>query len=105
VDVRDGRAPGALRRRDVDRVADPLAEQRRAERRRRRDGAGAADRADLDRQPLAAVALDVDDGADPDLVGRRVLDDLGVVEARPQRADARLEQPLLVLCGVILEVL
>ena len=60
-----------LRRLDVDRLADLLAEQRRAERRGRRHRAGAADSADLDRQLLAAVALDVDDRADADLVGRR----------------------------------
>ena len=52
-----------------------------------------------------AVALDVDDRADPDGVGVRVLDDLGAVEPGAQRADARLEQALLVLRRVVLEVL
>ena len=41
-------APGSARRRDIDRLADLVAEQRGPERRRRRNGAGAADRADLD---------------------------------------------------------
>ena len=49
----DRRLPGALRRLDVDRLADLAAEQRRAERRRRRHGAVAADGADLDGHRLA----------------------------------------------------
>src|SRR5581483_5218512 len=105
VDPADGRLPGAARRLDLDRVADPPAEQGRAERRRGRHRARAADGADLDGHRLAGVRLHVDDRADPDLVRGGLLDDLGGVEARPQRADARLEQPLLVLRGVVLEVL
>ena len=54
---------------------------------------------------LAGIGLDVDDRADADRVARRLLDDLGAVEPRAQRADAGLEQPLLVLRGVVLEVL
>ena len=51
--------------------------------------------------------VDHDDRADPDLVRielRRV-DQHGVVEARAQLPNARLEQTLLVLRGVIFEVL
>src|SRR5205823_5926605 len=51
------------------------------------------------------LVLDLDDRADPDLVAARVVDDLGMVEPRAKRADARLEHSLLVLRGVVLEVL
>ena len=53
----------------------------------------------------AGVGLDVDDGADADHVAATPLDDLRPVEPGAQRADARLEQALLVLGGVVLEVL
>ena len=64
----DRRLPGTFGRLHVDHVAGLVAEQRRAERRRRRDGAGAADGADLDGHRLAAFLGDVDDGADADRV-------------------------------------
>jgi hypothetical protein len=50
------------------------------ERRGRRDGAAAADRAHLDRDRLALLVLDLDDRADSDLVATRVVNDLRVVE-------------------------
>src|SRR6185437_9146393 len=64
-----------------------------------------ADGADLDLHRPARIVLDLDDRADADRAARSDLDDLGAVQARPQRPDARLEQTLLVLGGVVLEVL
>ncbi len=97
--------PGAAGGVHLDGLARPASEQRRAERRGRRDGARAAERAQLDRHHLALLVGHLDDRADPDLLARALLDDAREVEARAQRTDARLEQPLLVLGGVVLEVL
>src|SRR5207244_11846448 len=99
------RAPGAARRLDLDGLAELVAEQRGAEGGGRRDGSAAADGADLDPERLAVLVLDLDDGADPDLVATRIVDDLCVVEPCAKRADARLEHALLVLRRVVLEVL
>jgi hypothetical protein len=66
---------------------------------------GAADGAHLDRHRLAAVVLDVDDRADADLVAGSASSTISRVSRRDARADARLEQALLVLRGVVLEVL
>jgi hypothetical protein len=63
-----------------------------------------ADGAHLDGD-RSAVALDLDDGADADLIAACVRDDLRPVEPRAQVADAGLEEALLVLRGVVLEVL
>ncbi len=65
----------------------------------------AADRADLDGHLLAASPSTSTTEPIPDLVRAGVLDDLGAVEPRAQRADPRLEQALLVLRSVVLEVL
>src|SRR5258708_628409 len=104
-DRADLRLPGAARRGNLDRLAGLAAEQGRPERRGRRDRAGPADGAHLDRDRFASLVLDLDEGADAHLVAARLFDDLGVVEPGAQRPDARLEEALLVLCGVVLEVL
>src|SRR5581483_534286 len=104
-DDADRRVPRPAWRRDLDRLAGSPTEQRRAERRGRRDGAGTADGADLHRHPLAVLVLDLDDRADADLLAARLGDDLRTVEPRTQRADPSLEQALLVLRRVVLEVL
>src|SRR5207248_3730078 len=96
--------PGATGGLDLGGLADLLAEHGGAERRRRRHGATSADRAHLDRDRLA-VSSDLDDRADADDVGAGVLDDHRALEPCAQRANARLEESLLVLRGVVLEVL
>ena len=68
---------------------------------------GPAHARDLDLHAAAVLVFDLDDRADADLarLQRRLVDEHGVVESRAQRPDARLEQALLVLGGVVLEVL
>src|SRR5207342_1233543 len=86
-------------------IADPLAEDGRAERRGWRGGTRAAESGHLNVEPRARL---VDDhyvrplGND---VRRAVLDDLGVVEPVAEDRNPPLEQALLVLRGVVLEVL
>ena len=92
---------------DLDRLAHGSSEQGASERRVGRDAPVSLDAGDLDFHVPAVVAVDLDDRADADftLVQPRRVDEHRVVEARAQRPDAGLEQPLLVLGGVVLEVL
>src|SRR3954447_7258286 len=104
-DGHDPRPPAAARRLHLDLVAGPLAQQRPAHGRVGRD---AADSRDLDLEPLAVVALELDQGADrDDTAGRGLLlvDDRGVLQPVAQHPDPCLEQPLLVLRRVVFEVL
>ena len=71
----------------------------------RRVGRDAADRRDLDLHRLAVLVLDLDDGADADVLDAFVLDGHRVVQPVLQQGDATLDHPLLVLGRVILEVL
>ena len=86
-------------------IADPLAEDNRAERRRRRDGADAAESGDLDVDPRAGLVDDDHVRSLGDDVRRALLDDLCVVEPVAEDHDPPLEQALLVLRRVVLEVL
>ena len=56
---------------------------------------------------MALLVLELDRRTDPDLVGHklRFFDEHGVVKAVPQRPDARFQQALFVLRGVVFEVL
>src|SRR3954447_16967717 len=104
-DGHDPRPPPAARRLHLDLVAGRLAQQRPTHGRVGRD---AADASDLDLEPLAVVALQLDQGADgDDTAGRGLLlvDDRGVLQPVAQHPDPRLEQPLLVLRRVVFEVL
>src|SRR5581483_2489266 len=104
-DRHDRRLPGALRRLDVDGLADALAEQRRAERGGGRRRAVPAEAGDLDLHPAAGLVLDRDPRADRDHARNASLDYLGVLEPGAEDRDLALEQALLVLRGVVLEVL
>src|SRR5262249_51322638 len=94
--------PGAARGLHVDDVADGRPEERRPERRVRRDP---SHRGDLDLHLAAVLFGDADDRADADVLVGVVLDGHRVIQALAQDADPGLEQPLLVLRGVVLEVL
>ena len=101
-DRADGRLPGAARCLDRDDVADRPPHEGAAKRRVCRD---AADGRDRDLHQLPRLVLDRDDGARADVIVGVVLDDDRGVQPRTHLLDARLEQPLLVLRGVVLEVL
>src|SRR4051812_21975378 len=104
-DGHDAGPPQAARGLHLDLVAGRLAQQRPTHGRVGRD---AADARDLDLEPLAVVALELDERADGDDTARRgllLVDDRRVVEPVAQHPDPRLEQSLLVLGSVVLEVL
>jgi hypothetical protein len=92
---------------DFDGLAHGSADQRAAERRVGRNTPRSHDTRNFDLHARAVLVVDLDDRPDPDLAGielRRV-DEHSVVEARAQLPNARLEQTLLVLRGVVFEVL
>ena len=103
-DLRQPRAAGGA---DLDGVAFDVPDERAPERRIGRDRSGplTLEISISMRSPSSSSISTTEPTPTSPALERRLVDEHRVVETRAQRSDARLEQALLVLRGVVLEVL